>query len=595
MRSLLQRFPRAAARVCLLAACALACCIGGSPALAGEEDAPVSAPHPIPPAAFPGDDVQDLLYLAPRQPILIRMNIQIDGRGFRAYRADFARKLFASLDLDQSGMLEGDELKGIPQPNSLVSVGPNGEVRRIATKVAADADPADGKVTAEEFSSYVRRAAGSPFEITTIALRNRVESRIFELLDADKSQSLSLDELTSTWGRLRRNDINDDEILTAAELNPQLQQNVFAAPVVSTGQPARSIQSITELLVILDPDDPDSRTAHKLVQLYDKFGRDKASGQFIKDGKIAPEELGLSADQIKRFDANADGKLDRAELKQAVANFPPQLEVSVRFQRGGEASSSVEILSQPESNRAGLAELRRNDDGHTVLLLAGLQMQLDASPAISDYNDENIKARFSNVFSNYDQDQNEYIDKDEFRRFGTVDAVFEPMDADRDGKVFLKEFIPYLENQALLARSRATFNLSRENPTLFDVIDAATDGRLSRRELQFAGANVKTWDANGDGLLQAAEIPDRYQATFGLGQRTLQVGAFQIPLSNQVTQTMVAGRPISVSGPAWFAKMDRNRDGDVSAREFLGPESAFHQLDADRNGLIDPDEARQAR
>jgi hypothetical protein len=41
--------------------------------------------------------------------------------------------------------------------------------------------------------------------------------------------------------------------------------------------------------------------------------------------------------------------------------------------------------------------------------------------------------------------------------------------------------------------------------------------------------------------------------------------------------------------------MDRNRDGDVSRREFLGPREAFDRLDRDRDGLIDPEEAAAAK
>jgi hypothetical protein len=40
--------------------------------------------------------------------------------------------------------------------------------------------------------------------------------------------------------------------------------------------------------------------------------------------------------------------------------------------------------------------------------------------------------------------------------------------------------------------------------------------------------------------------------------------------------------------------MDRNHDGDVSRREFLGPRDQFDRLDRDKDGLIDPDEARAA-
>jgi hypothetical protein len=44
-------------------------------------------------------------------------------------------------------------------------------------------------------------------------------------------------------------------------------------------------------------------------------------------------------------------------------------------------------------------------------------------------------------------------------------------------------------------------------------------------------------------------------------------------------------------GPAWFLKMDRNRDGDVSPREFIFSKEKFRKLDADGDGLLSADEA----
>jgi hypothetical protein len=40
--------------------------------------------------------------------------------------------------------------------------------------------------------------------------------------------------------------------------------------------------------------------------------------------------------------------------------------------------------------------------------------------------------------------------------------------------------------------------------------------------------------------------------------------------------------------------MDRNRDGDISWREFLGPRPKFDAVDADHDGLISKQEAEAA-
>jgi hypothetical protein len=53
-------------------------------------------------------------------------------------------------------------------------------------------------------------------------------------------------------------------------------------------------------------------------------------------------------------------------------------------------------------------------------------------------------------------------------------------------------------------------------------------------------------------------------------------------------------RPKPAVGPAWFRRMDRNRDGDVSRREFFGSREQFDRLDRDGDGLISPAEADAA-
>ena len=48
-------------------------------------------------------------------------------------------------------------------------------------------------------------------------------------------------------------------------------------------------------------------------------------------------------------------------------------------------------------------------------------------------------------------------------------------------------------------------------------------------------------------------------------------------------------------GPRWFQAMDRNGDGYLSPREFLGSPARFRELDADGDGRISVAEAERAR
>src|SRR5262249_53416805 len=62
------------------------------------------------------------------------------------------------------------------------------------------------------------------------------------------------------------------------------------------------------------------------------------------------------------------------------------------------------------------------------------------------------------------------------------------------------------------------------------------------------------------------------------------------PATGQVMRPRQApARP--ARGPEWFRKMDRNGDGDVSRREFLGTDEQFRAIDTDGDGLISVEEA----
>ena len=66
-----------------------------------------------------------------------------------------------------------------------------------------------------------------------------------------------------------------------------------------------------------------------------------------------------------------------------------------------------------------------------------------------------------------------------------------------------------------------------------------------------------------------------------------------IEAGTQASAQTVRTRP--AEGPRWFTRMDRNNDGDLTPREFLGSAADFEQFDRNRDGAIDAAEAVAAR
>jgi len=124
--------------------------------------------------------------------------------------------------------------------------------------------------------------------------------------------------------------------------------------------------------------------------------------------------------------------------------------------------------------------------------------------------------------------------------------------------------------------------------SLFNVIDRNNDGQLSIREMRTAWERVKPLCKDGAGLEQK-DLPRALRVTLGQGNTFYRGGFVVQPFGGPMTP----GRRMGFgSVPVWFTKMDRNFDGDISPKEWLGTEEEFRMIDTDGDGLISAAEAR---
>lgn len=144
-----------------------------------------------------------------------------------------------------------------------------------------------------------------------------------------------------------------------------------------------------------------------------------------------------------------------------------------------------------------------------------------------------------------------------------------------------------VQSAALSGSDQISVGVVNDGYPLLPMIDPNEDGRLTIRELRNVLDYLRTIDVDGDGGISTAELSATIRVSFGLG-----------PSVHQHLSEIRSVHPPSttpkVDVPTWFAKMDGNKDGDISPREFLLGTEQFKKLDVDEDGLVSVEEAVNA-
>lgn len=327
-----------------------------------------------------------------------------------------------------------------------------------------------------------------------------------------------------------------------------------------------------------------------LLLLHENFERLRADQAPLartldqdEDGLISSAEIARAGETLLKYDRNQDDVLSLDELQAAAARTPqkrptraaepaPLIPLADLTNRQVFASLAARYAADGDhSAPAALARFDANNDGRVEEAELARLQTLDP--------DLQIDVAFDSADASRSRLDAAVLD----RSLGSTPATI------RGASVTLSLAGALLEFSAIQPAGAAradqiSIGAVRDGYPLLPEIDFNEDGRLTLREMRQAAKRLPAFDRDGDGAVSADELPPTLRVAIGLGA-TIHRQLATVRSVHPASSTPGA-RP-----PAWFARMDRNQDGDLSRREFLGRQQQFETLDADGDQLIDIDEA----
>ncbi len=506
-------------------------------------------------SAAPDDpeSVRDVFLLLDRGPVHMRLHITIGGKSPEAVRRDYLARLFKSLDTNHDGKLTRAEFEKSPLNTS--RRGPGG--RPMSAREAAETVPAS------RLAAALERVAGETLAFRQDNTASKTDDLVFAALDLNHDGVLTPDEIDQALPSLLAKDQDDDDCVTIDEFNPP-NQDAMAAVVVA-GTPERPLAAVSNVLV----DGAGLLFGPRLVRRYDRN----------RDGQLSPEEAGLTPERFRALDTDGDGKLSAEELK-AFRFQPPDIEAALELQPPDGKAPQVKVLGGSSAS-GGRPDYAMFSAGDTQLALA-LRTFDPIGAAIKDARDQ---------FNRLDADQNGYLDRDELKMNARFQrGLFETIDTDGDGKIFWPEMEAYVRSRAEVAATRCDIVLYDLGHGFFEALDRNHDGRIGLREMRQASETLRGLLREGQAVLRPNDPPRRLHLEVVRGSFQL----FGTGGMGESTVPKIVAQARAPVGPLWFQRMDRNQDGDLTWKEFLGPRRVFEELDTDHDGLIDAKEAEKA-
>lgn len=478
------------------------------------------------------NNVRDVIFLGQEKPILIRLHLNVDGKPHHKVWHRFFESLFQELDKDNNGMVSRHEhRKVLPVP---VLFSPNPAVQSAPTPE----HPGNWEqAKLAQLEKNYRGLGARPFTILEGSPRKVDGSTAFRRASSTKAGQLNL-------SLMRLLDRNRDLKIDLREM----------------------------------------RMAEASLLRRD----------FTEDERLSVGELtGKQVTPVREWYYDDWSGSQARYVSRAIAIEPgkPQLELRAMLQQVYGTEKSSLVLTKPaielEVNLGATPSIRilkgQKGRGATVHL-GQTQFVLQCEKETKSDFQLNAKA----LFKKLDKDGNNYVDVRELLNDGRMYRSFYQIDKDSNAKLFPDEIEAYCKQ--LQHRKRQMFGsivqmeVQGKDQGLFGVLDADQDGELTVREMRRLPAIVGELDRNNDSRLTLSELPSQFRLRFSLAS----------PVDRPAPENQKSQKSANASFPVWFGTMDRNQDGEVSQREFVGSRKVFEKIDLDHDGFLSAAEAKKA-